>query len=1209
MKLSAQSGSSSFEFVENKGQWNNTILYKGELPTGAFFLQKAGFTVALHKSSDLSRLLDHHGTNQAPRPAKNIDYSKDLSGRVTDNAISGAGTEGIIHSHAYTVEFVGANPNALTIPDKVQDSYNNYIIGNNPAKWVQKAKIFGAVLYQDLYPNIDVRYYSENGSLKYDLIVKPGGDLSKVALKYTGPDKMTIREKNLIIKTSIGEVKELYPYSFQADNVKGRKIVDCRYSLAGNVVRFITGDYDKNTTLIVDPQVIFASFTGSSANQYGFTATPGPDGTLYSGGIVFGSGFPTTAGAYQSQYSNGGDGDGTDIGIMKFSANGSRRDYATYIGGQGNDYPHSLFCDPQGNLVVMGRSYSDDYPADRVFGNAQGANIVVTKLNASGTAKIGSLVIGGRQLDGVNIGDLQQGKQTHGNSSLIRNYGDDSRSEVVLDGGNNIYIAAQTQSDPADFAGVPGFQKIGAAGGQDGLVLKIDPGCTNVIWAKMIGGSKNDGAFVLDIRPTDGNIYVGFNTESTDFPGIAGGIGGSTFGDVDGVVAIVSPGGNLQQSTYIGTPGPDLIYGLKFDRKGFPYIMGVSRGGNFPVIQPQGATEFYSDPGSSQFIAKLQPDLSAYVFSTVFGSGSPKPNMSPVAFLVDRCENMYISGWGGWIGKQVEGRGDPYDQVGVKGMPISGDAYKPTTDNKDFYFGVIKKNSSALLYGTFFGQDGGAYGEHVDGGTSRYDQQGVIYQAMCANCEGQAKWPVTRGVIGPFNGALPNGCNLAAVKIAFNFAGVAAGPKAYDGDREDSTGCAPFTVTFRDTIGTAKSYIWNFGDGSPEDSTTDVAVVHRFDSVGTYRVRLIALDPESCNERDTAYTTIIVKQFRANLTWNVRKQEPCEAFNYLFENTSTFEGTKGFNDSSFTYDFGDGTRITGGKQALLHPMPGPGVYTVRLILNDSFYCNAPDSIEMTLRVNSLVEARFETPPAGCAPYDAVFTNTSLAGQNFEWNFGDGQTSNDASPVFTHTYTDPGTYSIHLIARDSGTCNKIDDTTVTITVSSKPTAEFSTTPVTPVQNQPISFTNLSTGGVRYKWLFEDGDSTVTNSTNTLTHQYNASGTYNAVLITYNQYGCTDTAIHEVIADVLPLYDVPNAFTPGKPGRNSVIRVQGFGIASMSWKIYNRWGQKVFETNDVSTGWDGTMKGKLLPMDVYAYTLDVVMTDGTKSRKTGDITLIR
>ncbi len=127
--------------------------------------------------------------------------------------------------------------------------------------------------------------------------------------------------------------------------------------------------------------------------------------------------------------------------------------------------------------------------------------------------------------------------------------------------------------------------------------------------------------------------------------------------------------------------------------------------------------------------------------------------------------------------------------------------------------------------------------------------------------------------------------------------------------------------------------------------------------------------------------------------------------------------------------------------------------------------------------------------------------------------------------------------------------------------------------------------------------------------TVMHQYNETGTYNPCLITYNEFGCTDTACDNVQALIRPLLDVPNAFTPGRFGQNGVIAVRGFGIGRMEWKIYNRWGQVVFQTNNRKTGWDGTYKGQPQPMDVYAYTLDVEYTDGTKIRKTGDITLIR
>jgi hypothetical protein len=336
-RLSAQTGPSTFEFVENKGQWNSSVKYKGELGSGSFYIQNKGFTVALHHPDDLDMFMGSHTHEDASSNKKNkkIDYSKDISGRVTDKSI--ARNRGKLRSHAYTVEFTGANENPVIVPEKPIPSYNNYIIGNDPSKWVSEARIYNALIYKNVYPNIDIRYYSENSNLKYDIIVHPGGDPSKIALKYTGADKLSIRNNELIIKTSVGDIKELYPYTYQSDNMKGRKEIECKYVLTGNTVRFQVSGYSKSSTLVIDPSLIFSSFTGSRSNQYGFTATPGPNGTLFSGGIVFGPDFPTTPGAYQEDYAGGEGSIGTDIGIMKFSANGSERVYATYIGGTQNE--------------------------------------------------------------------------------------------------------------------------------------------------------------------------------------------------------------------------------------------------------------------------------------------------------------------------------------------------------------------------------------------------------------------------------------------------------------------------------------------------------------------------------------------------------------------------------------------------------------------------------------------------------------------------------------------------------------------------------------------------------------------------------------------------------------------------------------------------------------------------------------------------------
>ncbi len=1171
------------EFIENKGQWDSKVKFMTLAGSGSFFIQKNGFTVAQHNPSDIENIKLQRHTGSINGSAKQIGQ---FSGKI--------------HSHAYSVEFVNSNDPEI-IPDKVLPGISNYFIGNDKSKWVSGCKTYEGITYKNVYPGIDVRYYSDAGSnLKYDFIINPGADINKIAMKYTGADKISVKDRQLVVSTSLGENKELSPYTYQVNDSK-RQELDCRYVIDKDVVRFKVKDYDPSKVLIIDPTEIFFTYSGSTADNWGFTATYGPDGSFYGGGIAFNNGFPVSTGAYDESF-NGN----FDIAIIKLTPDGKNRVYATYIGGVGADQPHSLIVDPQGELIIAGRSNSSDYPTypstSQIVGKGGGWDIVVTKLNASGTGLIGSMRIGGSGDDGLNIKDESQ----PGAGSLKRNYGDDARSEVLLDAAGNIYLASCTSSpDYGDITTAGAFQR-SLAGGQDGVVLKINPSCNSLIFNTLIGGKGDDAAYVL-VLDANNNIYVGGGTASADLNGIsASSVISSVFagGICDGfVVELNSAGTAAIRGTYLGTPGTDQVYGIDADKFGFIYVTGTTDG-TWPVINAN-----FSNPNSKQFISKIKPDLSAYVYSTVFGSGSTLPNISPTAFLVDRCQNVYVSGWGG---KSNTGFGEG----NTMGMPVTPDAIKPKTDasGSDFYFFVLKKDAASQLYGTFFGQEdppeGGnplTFGDHVDGGTSRFDKNGVIYEAMCANCFRTVFFPGTPGTWSTTDNATGNTgqCNLGMLKIAMNFAGVQATVRpSINGVPNDTTGCVPLKVDFTDTLNKGKLYYWSFGDGAG-DTTTSPNDSHTYTKTGFYLVRLISIDSTTCNISDTAYTHIKVGDNKVYLDFISNKLPPCTNLTYSFTNTST--DTRGpFNPNTFTWDFGDNTPLVTQSQTppVTHTYGGPGTYVVKLSIDDTTFCNSPADTSKTVRLSPQVKALFSTPASGCAPYTAVFSNNSLGGLNFFWDFGDGTTSTDVNP--SHLYNNIGTYIVKLEAFDSTSCNKVDSMSFSISVLPAPTASFTYNPNPPKENTFTNFVNQSTNATRYVWNFGDGDSS--NEENP-THIFPATATYHVCLNAYNDAGCVATYCADVSSIINPLVDVPSAFTPGKFGVNGRIKVEGFGITEMHWQIYNRWGQKVFEANSIKSAWDGTFNGKIQPLDVYAYTLDVTFSNGKKYRKTGDITLLR
>ena len=1168
------------QFVQNKGQWDEKVNYKGDFKTGSFFLEKNGFTVLLHKAEDVKKMAAaRHGIN-----IKNLNVTAKDS----------------LHSHAYKVFFKGADINPTLFPEKIQPSYNNYFIGNEKTKWAGDCKIYTAITYKNIYPKIDVRYYSTADKLKYDFIVHPGGNPALITLQYDGADFITTKNNELIIGTSIGEVKELAPYSYQTGQA-GSININTKYIVKNNTVTFKIENYNPKETLVIDPQLIFSSFTGSTSDNWGYTATPGPDGSFFAGGITFGTGFPVSTGAYQTAFGAGN----YDISILKFSPDGRQRLYATYIGGNGEEQPHSMIADANGNLIIAGRTNSANYPLLTTI-PATGANydIVLTKLNAAGTAIIGSAKIGGSGNDGMNIKDKNNYVGASGDTSIRRNYGDDARSEVILDDLNNVILVSCTQS--TNFPTVAAIQP--ASGGvQDAVILKLTPNLSSFIFSTYYGGSGDDAAFVAAINPITGNLYVGGATTSANLSGNAVNTLSPNFiGNIDGfVIELNNAGTTIIKKTYIGTSDVDMIYGLKFDRYGFPYIMGTTTGTWNPI------NAFYNTPNSKQFIAKMQPDLSAYVYSTNFGTNAPTPNISPIAFLVDRCENVYVSGWGG----NVDGG---YSNSGTMGLPeVNPIAGMSPPDGSDFYFFVLKKNAQSQLFGSHFGQNGGA-GEHVDGGTSRFDANGVIYQAMCANCLafGPANFPIfPSNVWGPTNPG-PN-CNLAAVKIDLDFAGVATEiQSSINGVLNDTVACFPILVSFRDTLQKGVTYFWNFDavnfPNNTDAITNHADTAHYYTAAGIYRVRLISEDSTTCNIRDTSYITITVSDRRVFPSFIAKRVPPCNINKYTFENTSTtFDGST-FVPTSFVWDYGDGSpKDTTNKLPIRqHTYASLGTYFVTMKVIDPRYCNAPitDTVIIVLQPN--VKAVPNVIQAACAPATYTFLNNSLFATGWEWQFLNAAgtlvgTSNLEEPNFT--FTTGGIYKYRLIASNPNTCNLSDTSQYfSVQISDVPTALFDYTPIVPEPNVPLKFRNLTTNANSYLWTFGDGTSSILFEP---VHEYNKTGSYKVVLYAYNNLICTDTFNLVVDIVIIPLLDVPNAFTPGKFGSNGIVYVRGFGIEKMEWKIYNRWGELVFKCNDKQVGWDGFYKGKLQAMDVYTYTLDAEFVDGQKKRQTGDISLLR
>ena len=222
--------------------------------------------------------------------------------------------------------------------------------------WACKVRAYQEVVYQSIFNNIDWKVYSKNEQVKHEFIVNPNGSVDDIVLEYKGLYDIKLKKDELILKTCLGEIIEEKPYAYQIINGKETP-VQVEFSLKDNNVSYKIGNYDKTLPLIIDPALIFSTYSGSTADNWGFTSTFDSYGNLYSGSIVDNIGYPTTLGAFVDTYAAG-----WDCAISKFSQDGSQLLFSTYYGGDQSEMPHSMIVNQYDELVVMGTTGSYNFP-------------------------------------------------------------------------------------------------------------------------------------------------------------------------------------------------------------------------------------------------------------------------------------------------------------------------------------------------------------------------------------------------------------------------------------------------------------------------------------------------------------------------------------------------------------------------------------------------------------------------------------------------------------------------------------------------------------------------------------------------------------------------------------------------------------------------------------------------------------------------------
>ena len=1145
-------------FTKNEGQWTTPFLYKAHLGNGAMFIEKNSFTYNYY-NADVFHFHDY----------KKGNHSADLK------------------YHAFRVNFLNSNNNPVVTNKNAFSDYTNFYLGKNPDNWKSEVKSYQLIEYTNLYNLIDLKLYSLGNKLKYDFIVKPGGKTKEILLNYDGIDNLSIDESgNLIVKTSIFNVIEQKPYAFQI--IDGVKVeVPCKFVLNGNKVSFkFPNSYRKKLPLIIDP-LIFASYSGSTSDNFGMTATYGYDGSLFAGGTAFNIGYPTTLGAYDVSFNGVASPGITDVVITRYDSTGTNLTYSTYIGGVQAETVHSIIANEDNELFLYGVTSSLDFPVTQnaydttfnggAFSNfpnngttfTNGTDIYVAKLNANGTAMLGCTYIGGSGNDGINHKAILTGNAALDYDSLMNNYGDQYRGEIMIDQDDNCYVTSSTQS--SDFPTPNGFDNT-LDGHQDAVVVKFNSDLSQLTWSTYLGGTNADAGFSIKVDSSK-VVYLAGGTASADFPATPGSIT-PTFqgGKADGFIAkIDSNCTGITEATFVGTNLYDQCYFVEIDRFGSVYIVGQTKG-IFPITNA-----LYSNANSGQFIQRINNNLSVIDYSTIFGNGNINSQFSPSAFLVDRCENVYVSGWGGNI----------LNGSALTGMPTTTNAMQATSgDGFNFYLFVLERNAQSMLYGSYFG--GNTSQEHVDGGTSRFDKNGIVYQSVCAGCWNNNDFPTTPGAWSQVNNS--TGCNNGIFKFDFEII-----PSA-EFSVDTFQGCAPLTITFTNTSGQSDSYLWDFGG----NDTTSIIFnpVKTYNNPGTYNVTLIITD-SICNTVDTAFQTITVAPpitvsggttITTCDTATLYANSTGGATFFIWSSNNQFTDTLNPNltDSSLFVNITDTTWF--------------------YVMASNGPCSAIDSF--LVNYTGFTINAFDT--ATCTGQQATINliNNSNYPLTYSWTPTASIVSgaNTANPVVNPSTTT--TYTV--VAQNAYGCTATDTAQVVVSGFNPNNINVWADKDSLYGGEGTQLYVSPNSGFTYQWIpqFYLNNPTIWNPYSTPPPP---STTTYTVVLTEDASGCQFTRTITLYAFEVncgePDVFIPNAFTPNNDNENDILYVRGKNVEKMVLKIYDRWGELVFETDKQNIGWDGTFKGALVDPAVFVYYLEITCVDGQEYFKKGNVTVIR
>jgi hypothetical protein len=599
-------------------------------------------------------------TNQGQTDAR-VKFLSRASGYtlfVTAEEAVFAGRDGSVER----MKLIGANPKPRFEPLDKQPGISNYFIGNDPLKWRTNIPNYGKVALREVYPGIDLIFYSNERQVEYDWVVTPGADPKLIHVKWEGPSQVTKNARgDLVLSASLIQQKPVI--------LQDGKRIEGGYVVRGKEVAFELATYDAAKLLVIDPVLLYSTYLGGSAVDQSRGIAVDGSGNAYVTGFTSSLDFP---GGSSIQVGYGG---GTfDAFVTKINAAGSARVYSTYLGGQVTEQGTGIAVDGAGNAYVTGFTNSFDFPTSKPIQGAfaLGAeDAFVTKIDAAGSTLVYSTYLGGGGTD------LGQG--------------------IAVDGAGNAYVTGYTNS--SDFPTKNPLQKSNGGSGYDAFVTEINAAGSAYVYSTYLGGSGDDFGQGIAVD-TAGNAYATGFTYSTNFP-TTNPLQPTFGGFTDVFVTKINAAGSARvYSTYLGGSGPDVGQGIAVDGAGNAYVTGYTISIDFPKVNPLQTA--HGGFANDAFVTKINAAGSALVYSTYLGG---RGDDRGAGIAVDRAGNAYVTG-----------------STASTDFPTINPVQMSNGGGLDAFVTEINAAGSAFAYSTYVGGNADDFGSGiaVDGSGNAY---------------------------------------------------------------------------------------------------------------------------------------------------------------------------------------------------------------------------------------------------------------------------------------------------------------------------------------------------------------------------------------------------------------------------------------------------------------------------------------------------------